>query len=289
MKKTLLLLPVFLLATLMLWAENSPSSVLPIVQPGISNQFTPFFSIAATRDPAYPLPYITDFSSEVIPEGWTQTSDNGLPEDRWSLGSGFILCYGTPGIGTTRLISPPLDTSGLSDLAVSSAVYFFPFGPDITFKLQYSHDYENWYDANWSISGSEFYSFMTDAVIGINAPVTYLAWALTGNQIHLDVVGLFQVFIHEFLPPTIDIDNSGLISWGTANAPSYIILSADTPNGVYTPVAHVTDTSWQIPMESAQQFFRVASSTEIIYTWKSVSDYLKHDAEDYRAIIQQGK
>lgn len=241
------------------------------VSPGAFMYFRDTFSQtepgieAQTRDVVpVSVPYQADFTSPELPAGWNQTSTDGLPSTRWIYSSGMWMCFGTPGIGTTRLISPPIDTSGLSDLAVTFATFYYPQGGGITYKLEYSHDGANWYDLNWSVSSTPFYSYMTDALIGINAPLTYFSWTLEGNQENLDAAGMFQVLLHEFLPPEITMSRTGLITWGTANVPSYKILASDTPDGTYTQVGHTSGTSWQIPFSHPQRFFQVVSSTDIL-------------------------
>ncbi len=215
-------------------------------------------------EPPVSIPYAPGFQGPELPAGWTQYSSPGLPPGRWIPAGDYAVCFGTEGTGVSRLISPPIDTNGISALSFTGAVFFFPYGPDVTFKLQYSFDGFTWQDAAWNWSGTQYFSYFFDAVANINAPRTYFALALEGDQQDIEAAGVFAILVDRFVGPEVSFSASGELSWDANGSPSYKVYSSDTPQGPWTLEAHTDLVYWQAPMGWDRRFFHVVSCTEAI-------------------------
>lgn len=176
----------------------------------------PPFSFTIEPDPLVNLPYPQDFGTTLAwPTGWTQTSTGS---NVWSV-TATANAGGTADemtatwvslVGTTRLISPPINTTGVAQFLASFNHYYNDYGAGITAKLQYSHDLNTWYDTPWSIvSGGGDVSGYTNVLIsGLAAPTTYVAWVLDGDHFQYDYWYVDDVL----LAPVPDHD-VGVVSW----------------------------------------------------------------------------
>ncbi|HRD00915.1 MAG TPA: hypothetical protein PL080_07215, partial [Candidatus Syntrophosphaera thermopropionivorans] len=170
-------------------------------------------------DPRVPLPYTQDFGTDgTWPLNWTQTYSGGVTSNRWSL-SNTSNAGGTPyemmaswtdATGVSRLISLPINTSGVSNMSIRFRTFFDDFGPGVTAKVQYSHDLTTWYDSPWSIvsGGGNVSGLMSVLLTGLNSPTTYIAWTLNGNHWQFDYWYIDDVTFSQ--PPNHDV---APVSW----------------------------------------------------------------------------
>ncbi len=177
----------------------------------------PPFSFEIMADPHVTLPYTQDFGTTATwPANWTQSSTGS---NVWAVSS-TANAGGTADEmkaswvsldGTTRLITPPIATDGLSNFAVSFNTLYDDYGAGITAKLQYSHDLVTWYDTAWNIisGGGNVTGYHTALVSGlVDQPTTYVAWALEGNHFQFDYWYVDDVLVS--LPPDHDVSP---LSW----------------------------------------------------------------------------
>ncbi|MDD3949243.1 MAG: hypothetical protein PHT43_07245 [Anaerolineaceae bacterium] len=218
------------------------------------------------------LPCTQNFDGPEFPADWTQTSTAGLAIDRWvPYYSNFIggdpyelHCNSTPGSGITRLISPQLNTAGIAEITVQflHAIGLYDLG--LVFKLQYSHNLIDWYDTAWSQStpGYNQGGLVRVAIANLDAPATYVAWTLEGDQMGMEGAVLDNIHIHlpvtELDTPEVLISDSGLVSWDAVPyAISYDIYGSDDPYGAFDFEATVEDPFWQTDITQARKFYRV--------------------------------
>jgi hypothetical protein len=141
------------------------------------------------------LPVIENFNSSSFPAGWT-TQNIGLGiTERWSLsnsanagGSAYeLLCaYSYIPVGTTRIITPAINTIGVPAIAMSFKHLFEDFSPGVTLKIQSSPDGINWTDEAWSLTSISSVSvgpetINTTITHNLNAATTYIAFVVDGN------------------------------------------------------------------------------------------------------------
>jgi hypothetical protein len=199
----------------------------------------PPHSFEIMADPRVNIPYAQDFGTAgTWPLNWTQTYSGGISSNRWSLsntsnagGTAYeMMASWASGTGISRLITPPINTEGITNFAVNFNTYYNDYAAGITAKVQYSFDLNTWYDASWSIisGGGDVTGNQTALITGLtNQPTTYIAWTLDGNHYQFDYWYIDDVAIS--LPPNHDV-----------TVVSYDVENQVVPeNTVVTPIATV--------------------------------------------------
>jgi len=198
-----------------------------------------WFEIQA--DPTVSLPYPQDFGNTLTwPSGWTQSYSGAVTSDRWAV-SNTNMAGGVSNemhntwvnaVGVSRLITPPVNTTGVPQFMVSFNHLYDDYGAGITAKLQYSHDLSTWFDTGWSItSGGGNVSGYTNVLIsGLSAPITYVAWTMDGNHYQYD-----NWYVDDVLLAAPAAHDVGPVSW-------------DYPNQVVAPNTPV------VPLVTVQNF-----------------------------------
>ena len=107
------------------------------------------------------LPVTENFDASSFPAGWTtQNIGTGMTE-RWSMsntnnadGTAYELkcAYAFITAGTTRMITPAINTVGVSAIAMKFKHLFEDFSPGATLKIQSSPDMITWTDEAWSLA-----------------------------------------------------------------------------------------------------------------------------------------
>jgi len=115
--------------------------------------------------------------------------------------------------GTTRLITPPIDTTGVSALRLSFKHFLDAYGTGCTLKVQTSPDLVTWTDEAWSIAstaadrGPE--TVVTDLTHHLGIPATYVAFVITGNLFQYDYWYIDDVSIVRAALPRADFNGDG--------------------------------------------------------------------------------
>ncbi|MCK9336042.1 MAG: hypothetical protein M0Q99_12115, partial [Candidatus Cloacimonetes bacterium] len=195
------------------------------------------FSFQIEADPTVALPHSQDFGTDatpVWPMNWTQNEGTQVWAPTASANAGGaaneMTATWTSFVGTTRLISPPLATDGVSNIAVGFNTLFDDYSAGITATLQYSHDLATWYDTSWSVvSGGGNVSGYFSALVpnAGNEPLTYVAWTLDGDHFQYDNWYVDDVAIS--MPPDHDV---AVVSYDT-------ITEVVPENTIVTPMATV--------------------------------------------------
>ncbi|MCX6269256.1 MAG: choice-of-anchor J domain-containing protein [Bacteroidetes bacterium] len=155
------------------------------------------------------LPFTESFSSASFPSCWTQQISAG-GNSQWSV-SPSANAGGTenemrsayqinPFPGTTRLVLPPLNTSGNTHLSLSFRHMLDSYSiGGLTLSVQSSSDGINWTDEAWSaLTSSENISAVlvnTTVSNNLNNATTYLAFAITGDLYNYDYWYIDDVMI----------------------------------------------------------------------------------------------
>lgn len=144
------------------------------------------------------LPYTENFNSSTMPTGWTTSNTGTSITERWSVsntanagGTAYEMkcSYQNVNPGTTMLISPALNTNGISNVVLNAKYMFDDYGAGATIKIQKSNDKVNWTDVSgWSLTSSS--NTNKSGTISVNVPannsVTYIAFVVTGNLYQID-------------------------------------------------------------------------------------------------------
>jgi hypothetical protein len=145
--------------------------------------------------PLYPLPFYEGFSSANFPLNWSKQNIGTGITDNWVVSgtataggsANEIECYYQDvNPGTTRLITPRLNTSGLTALNLSFKHFLDSFGSGgVTLKIQTSLDRSTWKDEGWWIQTSSAdigpETVKTTLTHNLNSSTTYVAFVITGN------------------------------------------------------------------------------------------------------------
>jgi gingipain R len=145
------------------------------------------------------LPYSQSFSSSSLPSGWTtQNTGSGITE-RWSVsnsnkagGSAYEMkcSYQNVNPGTTRLITPAINTVGKSQITLTFKHMFDAYSSGATLRVQTSNDKSSWTNTSWSKSTSTSnITARTETVTittNLNSSTTYIAFVVEGNIYNID-------------------------------------------------------------------------------------------------------
>jgi hypothetical protein len=151
----------------------------------------------ATDCGIYDLPLTESFDVSTFPLCWTQTYSGGITSNRWFVnntsnagGSAYEMRGGwVSGTGISRLITPALNTNGISKLMFEFKTFFDDFGAGATLKIQSSNDGVNWTDENWSYasgSGNIAATTISLEIDGITNDTLFLAWVIDGNHYQIN-------------------------------------------------------------------------------------------------------
>jgi parallel beta-helix repeat protein len=249
-------------------------------------------TFATTAQQTFAIPFSESFPGPIMPSGWTiQNEGNGIV-DKWTM-SETAMAGGYPNEvhyswqevanGTSRLLTPAIDTTGLSILYMNfrHALGTFEAG-GVTIKVQTSPDGTTWTDETWSVLTSSAdigpETVCTTLTQNLNRPTTYVALTITGNLHEFDVWDLDDLAITATPPGTLQAPSLSSPRNGASKQPTIIKLSwKDTNNspseagfrvrirpeeGVYTYYDTVRD---------ARSFLMTGLSTNKRYYWNTMA------------------
>lgn len=193
----------------------------------------PPYEYTTEPDPTITIPHTQDFGTDgTWPNGWTQSYSGGVTSNRWTVSNtanaggtaNEMMCTWASGTGISRLITPPINTDGIANFSAQFNHYYNDYAVGATAKVQYSHDLATWYDTNWTLAsgGGDDLGQRTALVLGINQPITYVAWVMDGNHFQFDNWYVDDVVLdlmpeHDVAPISI----SGVMEVADAATPIY--------------------------------------------------------------------
>ncbi len=170
------------------------------------------------------LPVTENFNTSTIPTSWTTKNTGTGITERWSVsntanagGTAYEMkcAYQNLNPGTTMLITPALNTTGLSTMLLNAKYMLDDYGVGATIKIQKSNDKTTWTDVSgWSLTttaNTNRTGSITNLSIPVNASVTYIAFVITGNLYQFD---------------NFYVDNISITSATTPTAPSATTVAA---------------------------------------------------------------
>lgn len=145
------------------------------------------------------LPVTENFNASTLPTGWaTQNVGTGITE-RWSMsntanagGSAYeAKCtYQNLNPGTTRLISPAVNTVGVSQVTMTFRHMLDAYATGVTLRVQTSNDKTNWTNTSWSVATTSTNIAAATVTVNIttnlNSATTYFALVAEGNLYQID-------------------------------------------------------------------------------------------------------
>jgi hypothetical protein len=178
------------------------------------------------------LPFAENFNASTLPTGWTTQNVGTSITERWNVnntanagGSAYEMrcAYQQVSPGTTRLITPAINTVGASQVTFSFRHQFDDYGAGATLRIQTSNDKSTWTNTTWSVASA---SNTTSAAALVNVTVTanlnsastYFAFVVDGNLYQFDYWYVDNVSITAGSAATTPTVSTGSVSNVTASS-----------------------------------------------------------------------
>lgn len=195
------------------------------------------------------LPYSEAFSATTFPTGWTEQVTSGVT-NRWAVSAtnqaggavNELKCSYQNVTGTTRMVTPYLNTLGMSKITLSFKHFYDDYAAGATLKIQSTTDGTNWTDAPWSLNSASNANIgpvdvTVDITNNLNSNKTQLAFVVTGNLNQIDYWYIDNVNIKETINP------NPVVPTVTTTAASNITTSGATTGGNVTADGGATVTA----------------------------------------------
>jgi len=153
----------------------------------------------ASNPTSLTLPVTESFNSSSLPNGWTTQNTGTSITERWSVsntanagGAAYEMkcTYQNVNPGTTRLITPAINTSGVSQVTLTFRHMLDAYSTGVTLRVQTSNDKTNWTNTSWSVATSSTNISATSVTVNIttnlNSATTYIAFVAEGNLYNID-------------------------------------------------------------------------------------------------------
>jgi M6 family metalloprotease-like protein len=202
------------------------------------------------------LPVTQNFAS-TMPSGWTTQNDGTSITERWSMsntanagGTAYeAKCtYQQVNPGTTRLISPAVNTVGVSQVTFSFKHMLDAYAAGVTFRVQTSNDKTNWTNTTWSVASTSTNiaaaTVNVTVTTNLNSANTYFALMATGDLYQIDYWYIDNV--------SITAGTSATIPTVSTTAASSITASTATSGGNVTADGGATVTARGICYSTSQ-------------------------------------
>jgi M6 family metalloprotease-like protein len=145
------------------------------------------------------LPVTENFATTTLPTGWTtQNTGTGITE-RWTMsntanaaGAAYELkcTYQSVNPGTTRIITPAINTVGVSKVTFSFKHMLDAYGTGVTLRVQTSNDKTTWTNTSWSVATTATNIAAATVTVSVttslNSATTYFAIVADGNLYQID-------------------------------------------------------------------------------------------------------
>lgn len=168
---------------------------------------------ATTPCGTFTIPFSESFTASTFPACWsTQVSGTGAV-NKWTVNNTnraggtareMRSAYQNINPATNRLITPPLNTLGMTTLDLSFKHFFDAYGTGMTLRIQSSTDLVNWTNESWSLASTSTNvgpaTVVTTINSNINSANTYIAFTVEGNLYQYDYWYIDDVSITGTVP-----------------------------------------------------------------------------------------
>jgi M6 family metalloprotease-like protein len=193
------------------------------------------FTTLAVSTVILTLPVTENFNGSTLPAGWsTQNVGSGITE-RWSLSNtnkaggtaNELKCaYEFISTGTTRIITPAINTIGVSGIVMSFKHLFEDFDVGATLKIQSSKDLVNWTNEAWSLASKSAVpvgpeTINTTVSNNLNSATTFIAFVVEGNLFQFNywyIDNLSLIIAPTTSIPTVTTTVASVITSSTASS-----------------------------------------------------------------------
>jgi hypothetical protein len=218
---------------------------------------------AATTCPTSTIPFFEPVTLSYMPACWTQTYSGSIGDNVWDVGEiGTFPPYSfafrsasIPGIGISRLISPPINFENITDPMLTFSQICYDMLGVTNLKIQTSSDLINWVDQPFSYTyTTPMFISVENIPLSVSPGINYIAWVIDGNTQRINWV-VRNIMVTSsypcFAPSSIYVNpNYVTVSWARAGSEvswilEYKLASATTWNIIPTDTNVYTFTGLQ--------------------------------------------
>jgi hypothetical protein len=204
------------------WSSSGPFLVKAQARCSANSAIVSAWSTGLSVVVDYIVPLTESFPTSSFPVMWTQQNVGMGITNRWSVrstnyagGQAYEMrcAYQNVNPATTRLVTPPIDTTGHTSLRLSFKHYLNAYSVGCTLKVQTSPDGTAWTDEAWVIEstdvdvGPETVNTVLAHNLGITS--TYVAFVITGNLYTFDYWYVDDVTITGASAAKVDFNGDG--------------------------------------------------------------------------------
>ena len=240
------------------------------------------------------LPFSETFSSVSLPTGWTTQNSSSSITERWSVsstnkagGSAYEMKCAYQNItGTTRLVTPAINTQGVGAITVSFSHFYDAYKAGPVLKVQTSNDLSTWTDSDWSYtttsSNISATTVSVDITGNLNSQSTYIAFVVTGNLYYIDYWYIDNVSIVSTTAPTVVVPTITTVAASSITSSTAIVGGNVTDDGNGTVTARGICYSTQSTPTTSNTCIAVGTGTgSFTATLSALSPSTKYYARAY--------
>lgn len=204
------------------------------------------------------LPYTESFSGSSFPACWSQQYSGTGANGSWaasatntaggSMGE-MKSSYQQINPGVTRLVTPPINTTGISQLNLSFRHLLDDYGPGATLRIQSSTNGTTWTNEAWSlasVSNTNVGPVQVNTIVtsNLNSPVTYIAFTVEGDLYQYDYWYIDDVLIENGGSQSYTISTSANPVAGGSTSGGGSFVTGQSVTVVATPNANWNFLNW---------------------------------------------
>jgi PKD repeat protein len=193
---------------------------------------------ATTACGIFSLPLSESFASSSMPNCWSQqvTGTNGV--NSWTVSATnnaggtaneMKSTYQSVNPGTTLLVTPPLNTLGMSQLNLSFKHFLDAYGTGCTLRIQSSMNGSTWTNEAWSVASTSSNvgpaTVNTTVLSNLNSATTYIAFEIDGNLYQYDYWYIDDVSITGVTANTLTVTPSNQNVTAAAGTTNFTVTS----------------------------------------------------------------
>jgi PKD repeat protein len=215
-----------------------------------TNTYSSGLSASATTPcGVYALPLSQNFATNTFPACWSKQGTGTGILDNWTMsntanagGSAYEIksTYQSVNPGTVRLVTPPINTTGLPSLNLSFNHMIDSYGTGCTFRIQSSTNGVTWTNEAWSLASTTANvgpaTVTTTIQNNVNVPYTYIAFTIEGNLFQYDYWYIDNINVTSGCTAVNPVGITISTPVNTVCAASSVLFTATPVNGGSTPV-----------------------------------------------------
>jgi hypothetical protein len=203
---------------------------------------------ATTTCGVFNLPMTENFPTSTLPNCWTKQISGTGAVDKWTLsstanagGTAYEMksTYQSINPGITRLVTPPMNTTGVPQLNLTFKHMLDAWNVGCTLRVQSSADGINWNNEAWSVASTATNigpaTINTTIASNTNVPTTYVAFTIEGDLYQYDYWYIDNVAITSGCTSSIPVSVTISSSNTTVCEGQSVTLNATPVNGGTSP------------------------------------------------------